>query len=110
MTDCSVCYDKMGDQSNPTINTKCCNQDICENCFKEWHKTSNLCIFCRYEDRGTQAQDVHFVGIIPVFIRPPAAVARVGGVSDVLYEKRYDLFCYFLILIIIMLIIFRNKF
>ena len=21
MTDCSVCYDKMGDQSNPTINS-----------------------------------------------------------------------------------------
>ena len=31
MTDCPVCYDKLGDQSNPTINTKCCNQDICEN-------------------------------------------------------------------------------
>ena len=107
MTDCSVCYDKLGDQSNPTINTKCCNQDICENCFKEWHKTSNLCIFCRYEDRGTQAQDVHFVGPPP---RQPQGVARVGGVSDVLYEIRYDLFCYFLILIIIMLIIFRHKF
>ncbi len=93
MYECPVCFEQLNEKN--TSKTDCCNQKSCNNCFIEWHKSSKICMFCRYKNNDIEITVNEYSNIEPV---------------DICYNKRYELICYFLITIGILLIIFRNRF
>ena len=93
MSDCPVCYSILDEES--TYKANCCYQELCKDCLTQWQKTSKSCIFCRYEDDK-----------IEIIVNENSNIEPV----NICHNKRYELICYFLITIGIILIIFRNRF
>ena len=107
MEDCSICLDKMNDESISTIN---CNHSFCNVCIEEYiNKNKNTCPLCRCEIKEFYNKEERTKIIFknsPQIVDP--RVIRV-------YELRYHKMCLkaYLLLIIIFIqfyLLLRNSY
>ncbi len=93
MYECPVCFEQLNEKN--TFETDCCNQKSCKDCLIEWQKSSKICMYCRHKGDD-----------VIIIVNDESDIESI----NIFYKKRYELICYFLFIIALLLIIFRNYF